>query len=228
MEDFFKANSPAMRFLTAIFNLIAVNIMFIISSLPVITAGAALTGLIKIVYEILEGEEVFLIRDFTRAYISNFKKATLFWLPYILLWAFLGYDIFLVWNKLEGTSFWMMIPPILILLIISCIAVYAFPLISLFKDTFKNTLKNALFLAIGNLPTTVMILVIHALIIGVLLRVDSFSVILGSLMLFIGISVTALVDSIFVRRTLKRSGFISIDPVKVAEQTAADQEQEED
>ena len=52
MEDFFKANSPAMRFLTAIFNLIAVNIMFIISSLPVITAGAALTGLIKIVYEI--------------------------------------------------------------------------------------------------------------------------------------------------------------------------------
>ena len=127
MEDFFKANSPAMRFLTAIFNLIAVNIMFIISSLPVITAGAALTGLIKIVYEILEGEEVFLIRDFTRAYISNFKKATLFWLPYILLWAFLGYDIFLVWNKLEGTSFWMMIPPILILLIISCKNAIAYP-----------------------------------------------------------------------------------------------------
>ena len=227
MEDFFKANSPAMRFLTAVFNLIAVNIMFLISSLPVITAGAALTGLIKIVYEILEGEEVFLIRDFTKAYISNFKRATLFWVPYVLLWAFLGYDVFLVWNKLEGTSFWMMIPPILILLIISCIAVYAFPLITIFKDTFKNTLKNAFLLAIGNMPTTVMILVIHALVIGILLRVDSFSVILGSLLLFIGIALIALVDSIFVRRTLKRSGFISIDPVKVAEQEAAEDQEEE-
>ena len=211
MEDFFKANSPAMRFLTTVFNLIAVNILFLITSLPIITIGAAFTGLMKVIFEILEGEEVFLFRDFFRAYISNFLKGTAFWVPYMLLWAFLGYDIFLVWSRLEGTSFWMMIPPILFLLLISSVAVYMLPLLSLFKDSFKTLLKNALFLAIGNLPTTIMILILHSLIIAILLKFDSFSVILGSLLFFIGISLIALFDAVFIRSTLYKAGFISLE-----------------
>lgn len=211
MEDFFKANSPAMRFLTTVFNLIAVNILFLITSLPIITIGAAFTGLMKVVFEILEGEEVFLFRDFFRAYLSNFLKGTAFWVPYMILWAVLGYDIFLIWSGLEGTAFWMMIPPILFLTVFSSVAIYILPLMALFKDSFKTMLRNAFFLAVGNFPTTVMILIIHSVIIAILIRLDSFSVILGSLMFFTGISLIALFDAVFIRRTLQNAGFISLE-----------------
>lgn len=228
MEDFFKANSPAMRFLTAIFNLIAANILFLITSLPVITIGAAFTGLMKIVFEILEGEEVFLFRDFFRAYLSNFLKGTAFWVPYMILWAVLGYDIFLVWSKLEGTSFWMMIPPILILVLISSLAVYILPLMALFRDSFKTMIKNALFLAVGNFPTTVMILIIHSVVIAVLLRLDSFSVILGSLLFFIGISLIALFDAVFIRRTFYKAGFISLEKGTKGSESSENEESDQD
>ena len=52
MNEFFNKDSFAMRFLTQLGNLILVNLIFIITSIPVITIGASLSALYRITFAI--------------------------------------------------------------------------------------------------------------------------------------------------------------------------------
>lgn len=200
MHDLLKSTSPGMRFLTAIFNLIVANILFLITSIPIVTIGTALPALYKITFEIVDGEEVFLLSDFYKTLFKNIKRGTLLWLPLLLLTVIMSASVFLIWAGLEGTAFWMMIPPMLFLFLGFCLGSYAFPLMALCDDPLKVIVKNAFLLALGHLPTTIFIFVLHAAVFGLLIVFDVGSVVLLSLMLFMGCAVVALICSFFLRR----------------------------
>lgn len=200
MRDLLKSTSPGMRFLTAIFNLIVANILFIVTSLPLITLGPSLVALYKITFEILDGEEVFLFKDFYGALFKNLKRSVLLWIPMLLTALVMSYSVFLVWAGLEGTQFWMMLPPLLVLFLLFSVGSYAFPLLSQCYDPLKDIVKSSFLLAIGHLPTTIFIFIIHVVVYGTLLLFDVSSVVLFSLMLFIGFAVVALFCSFFLKR----------------------------
>ena len=200
MRDLLKSTSPGMRFLTAIFNLIMANLFFMVTSIPIITIGPALTSLYKITFEILDGEEVFLLSDYFGTFFKNFKKTFILWIPMLLMSLVMSYSVFLVWAGLEGTSFWMMIPPLLVLFIIFSVGAYAFPLLSQCYDPLKVVIKNAFLLAIAHLPTTIFIFIVHAGLAGLLIAFDAVSVTLLSIMVFIGFALTALLCSVFLRK----------------------------
>jgi len=200
MRDLLKSTSPGMRFLTAIFNLIVTNILFIITSIPIVTLGPSLVAMYKITFEILDGEEVFLFKDFYGALFTNIKRSALLWIPMLLGGLVLSYSVFLVWAGLEGTQFWMMLPPLLVLFLMFSVGTYAFPLLSQCYDPLKDVIKNSFLLAIGHLPTTIFIFILHVAVYGTMLLFDVSSVVIFSLMLFIGFAVIALICSFFLKR----------------------------
>ena len=200
MRDLLKSTSPGMKFLTAIFNLMIANLFFIITSIPIVTMGPSLVALYKITFEIVEGEEVFLFKDFYGALFKNLKRSALLWIPMLLGSLILSYSVFLVWAGLEGTKFWMMLPPLFVLFLMFSVGTYAFPLLSQCYDPLKDVIKNSLLLAIGHLPTTIFIFVLHVAVYGMILLFDVFSVFLISMMLFIGFALIALICSFFLRR----------------------------
>lgn len=198
MNEFFNKNNLAMRFLTNVCNLIFVNFFFLLFSLPIFTIGASLTALYKIIFMILAKEEIFIFRDFKKEFKDNFKNATILWIPILVLSIFFGIEL----NYLNGFNNmpWLQIPIWIVIFFMACILIYAFPLMSSFENSLKNTVKNSILLGIGNLPTTIFIVVLY---LALLLTIDYdgvFIVIWGSIGLFIGCALMALFIGVFLRR----------------------------
>ncbi|MBQ4270398.1 MAG: DUF624 domain-containing protein [Clostridiales bacterium] len=233
-SGFFNAKNPAMRFLTNLCNLMLVNLLFIITCVPLFTIGASLCGLYKIVAEIKNGEEVFLLRDYFRAFGSNFKNATLLWVPILLIDSFLIYELYIL-NYVLPSEYLILQYPICLVLIISVfIIVWSFPLMANYENTLKKTVTNAIKVGLASFPTTVFVLFIHGLIAFILYYGQYSSVVLFSLMSFFGIALTALICYIFIDHALEHLGVKPKDevvedkPLSISLDDNEDEDDEED
>lgn len=132
-------------------NIFALNILFVVFSIPIFTIGASLTALYSMMLKMLRKEEGTIIKGFIQAFKSNFKKATLAWLIMIAAFVVLvGQYIYI--NNFEGelVSFYM------VFIVIECVVVamvfpFLFPLIARFENSLWNTFKNAFLLSISNI-----------------------------------------------------------------------------
>ena len=110
MTSFFDKRSIPMKILTALCNLILVNICFIIGCIPLFTIGASLTATYKITIKIAAGENPSVFRDFFSCYKENFIRSTAFWIVYCILAAFFGFEIYMVRTMLPQQYQWSMYP----------------------------------------------------------------------------------------------------------------------
>ena len=60
MNGLFNLDSPIMRFLSKVCDLMILNVMCIICCLPIVTAGASITALYTITMKMVRGEESYI------------------------------------------------------------------------------------------------------------------------------------------------------------------------
>ncbi len=84
MKNIFSPDSFLMKALTLFFDIMYLNALFIICSLPVFTIGASATALYSVLFKRIRGEEFKIGKTYFAEFKSNFKQATLFWIPYLL------------------------------------------------------------------------------------------------------------------------------------------------
>ena len=201
--SFFNPKSTATRFLTGLCNLIIVNLLFIITCIPIFTIGASLTALYRITIAILAGDNPAIFRDYFRAFKENFLKATLLELFYAAVSAFFIFEVVMVNTMMSPDLSWVQYIPYFFLLLILAHTLYSFPLLAWFEESFGQILKNALFLSITNLPVTIMYVLFTA---GLAYAFWQFPSLTGSLMIFLGISLLALFYSLFLKRIFEKLG----------------------
>jgi uncharacterized membrane protein YesL len=144
-KDFFE--SPFMRALDIIANLLILNFLTVICSLPVFTFGAAYTALHRQLYRLRTNEEGYIVRDYFREFKRNFKQATAVWLVLLAIGLVLGIDIYIFTEKgLEFASVYKLAIYALCFTLCLCI-VYVFPILARYETTAKNAVKNALAMA---------------------------------------------------------------------------------
>ena len=162
MGKIFDLDSPVMRFLNRVGDLLILNILMIICCIPVIAIGAAYTAMHYVVLKMIRDEEGYLIKGFFKSFARNFKQATILWLIMLLIIAVYVGDI-LIFNY-SGLEFpkAVVIAVVAVAVVFLMVAVYIFPLLARFDNTNKNTIKNAVLLAIANLPKTFVMVVIYA------------------------------------------------------------------
>lgn len=154
MGRFFDMDSPLMRFLNRVADMLILNFLMILCCIPVITIGAACTAMHYVLLKIVRDEEGYLVRGFFKAFARNFKQATIAWLLMLLVIA-VYYGDWLIFNY-SGIEF----PKALVIAVVAVgavaflISLYIFPLIARFENTLRNTAKNAAILAFANLPKT--------------------------------------------------------------------------
>lgn len=136
--------SPFMRALDLIANLLVLNILAVICSIPIFTFGASYTALHKQLYKMRTDEEGYLVRDFFKEFASNFKQATLVWMGFLIVGGVLGIDVYIFMEKgLEFSNYYKLAIYALFFTIALCM-VYVFPIIARYETTSKNAIKNAL------------------------------------------------------------------------------------
>lgn len=163
MGKFFDMDSPIMRFLSRVGDLMILNFLMIFCCIPVVTAGAAFTAMHYVLLKIVRDEEGYLIRGFFKSFRANFKQATLIWLLMLLVVAvYVGDSLIINYSGLEFPKA-LVIAVVAVAFLLLMIAVYVFPLLARFENSIKNTLKNAMLLAFANLPRTILMLICYAL-----------------------------------------------------------------
>ena len=202
-SSFFNPKGAATRFLTAICNLIIVNLLFIITSIPVFSLGASLTALYRITIAIVAGDNPAVFRDYLKAFKDNFLRSTLLLLLYTALSGFFIFEIYMVRTMMEPQFAWAQYPAYFFLFAIAASSLYSFPLIAWFDTSFKQMLKNSLLLAITNLPITIMYIVITAV---MAYLIYEFTIIPLSFMVFMGISILAWFYSLFLKKIFEKNG----------------------
>lgn len=167
MGKVFDIEGPFMSGLTKIADIIILNTLFLICSLPIFTIGATTTAMYYVTLKMVKDEECYMVKGFFKSFKQNFLQATGIWLI-ILAVAFLLYEDFRISSGQIAQA--VEIPETLaMLLIVFLIAasiffiftvLYVFPVLSKFDNTVKNTIKNSFIMAISHLPSTIAIVLI--------------------------------------------------------------------
>lgn len=159
--DFFDLESPFMRFLDRLFNLLWLNLIVVVCSLPVVTAGASFTAMHYVLLRMKKNEEGYVFPNFMKSFKQNFAQATKIWLVLLFFGAVCGVDIYLFANeKVAMPSYFKMIIYVLTLIVVMGI-LFIFPVLAHYDNVTKIIVKNAYMMAIfGNLKALIMALLV--------------------------------------------------------------------
>ena len=155
MSKFFSLDSPFMRTMSRIADLMILNLLFIFTSIPIITIGAGLTALYTVCFRLGTDDEGNTAKDYFRAFKENFKQATCLWLLLLFLCGctFFTAAQFYVMGGIFHLI-WIVAAALLILAVF--IITFAFPLMSQFESPNKQVFKNSLILSIAYLNSRVL------------------------------------------------------------------------
>ena len=146
------------RILTHIFDFILLNILWLLTSIPIVTLGTATAALYSVMMSVVEKKEGYIVRDYWKAFRRNFKQSTVVWILLLFLGACLWFDLTLIGVvpglfRQIGT---VVLGAVLIFYFMECI--FVFPLIAKFENSTGNMIKNALLIPVSRLPYALMIL----------------------------------------------------------------------
>lgn len=153
---FLHPESPLMQFLGKVADIMLINVLLLLCSLPVVTAGAALTAACKVTQDMVLKEDHGIMKRFFTTFRREFKQATGLWLLLLLACGILIYDAFLVFLYCKGglaTTLYVFLGFLSFLVI--AVAIYGFSLIARYENRLKNHLRNACFLMVGKIHRTI-------------------------------------------------------------------------
>lgn len=155
MSKLFRMDSPLMRFLTKVADLMVLNILFCVTSIPLITIGASWTALYSVTLKMVRDEEGSVSRSYFRSFRQNFRQATLLWLGVLVVLALLALDIRVLNGMAGGTAPGLLRVGVEILALLGIMVLqYLFPSLARFEASLADTLKNACMMALAHLPKT--------------------------------------------------------------------------
>lgn len=152
MRNIFDPDSLFSRIMSFLADLVVLNLVFLLTCLPVFTIGPAVTALYTLCFRLSGGREGTL-KAYFRAFRDNFRQGVGLGL---LATAWVAASaVNLLWAAQSGTLVLVLLGTVICLGVM--VLSYAFPLLSRFDSTLGNTLKNALLLCLGHLPRSLLI-----------------------------------------------------------------------
>lgn len=163
MGKLFDLDSPVMRILSRAADLIILNLLVLVTIIPIITIGASLSALHYVLIKMVRNEENYIFKMYFKAFKENFKKATLLWLILLVVIAVFVFDFYIM--AFSGMVFpWPLVVGVFAVGIILFMAgMYVFPMQARFENTIWGTLRNSFFIMILNLPKSVLMLIVYVI-----------------------------------------------------------------
>lgn len=161
-----KFLNPVFDFINTLCNFIALNIVFLITCLPVITIGTALSSLYAVTLQEARGEYGYLVRTYIREFRRNLRHGTTAFVLLAITGAVLFFNL-AFWYAFGNTSGSVMTGLFFVAMLLwLMIATYTFPLIARFENTTMQSLKNAFSLVMTKPKHTFALLGIYLIVIA--------------------------------------------------------------
>lgn len=188
MQKVFGVEGRLFSALTKIFDLLILNIIFLIGCLPIVTIGASLTALYSVTLKMVRDEESNVAKAFWNSYKKNLKQSSIIWLTVLFILASL---LFLAANISKHYS--VVLYPLLLLVTVSLLTLlYVFPLLAKFENSCFHTIKNAFLISLHTVAYSILLFIITVLFVAV---IPIYFPKLLFIWLFLGFSSSAFVKS---------------------------------
>ncbi|MBR4514172.1 MAG: YesL family protein [Lachnospiraceae bacterium] len=141
-----KGGAAVFHFLDKVGDIFFLNMIFVITCIPIITIGAAFTALYYSCYKMAENKEgTSIVKLYFRSFKANFKQATILW--FLMLFVLAGaYVSYVGWYYTDNNLLLMLTG--FILLIVSLFFPLQFPLLARYDNTCFTIIKNSFMLFI--------------------------------------------------------------------------------
>ena len=205
MDNLFSLDNKFFEILGKIADIVILNLLCIISCLPIITIGSSITATYSVTMKMIKDEETYIVKDFIKRFKENFKASTIIWSIMLIIGAVLAFDFYiskLILNESISNVLQLVFTMITIIYIFTLS--YVFPIQSKFENTIRNTMINSIFISIQNLPCTIIIVVLN---LSPLLLISLFSNYWGQIIFFytvIGFGIITYVNSIFFEKIFNK------------------------
>lgn len=187
--------NPFFEFMGKIGDIMIINLLFLLCSVPVITIGASVSAMYKAFGEMEEETYISPFKSFKNAFLSSFKKSIPAWLLSLVTGLILVFDLMFV-TKAQASIFWhitgMVTGCLMFLwLLVMC---WLFPA-ALFKEgTLKDMVKRSMFLAVRNFPYTFLMVLLDLIPVICFILGDYYAALVAPVYFIIGFGITALIN----------------------------------
>lgn len=155
--------SPDSRFMAALTraaDLMILNLLFLLTSIPIFTIGPSACALYTVAFRLGTRREQGVVRPYFRAFRQNFRQALFLWLALLLTGGALVFDLYVL-SGLSGLLRFLSLPFALLGIVYLLAAGYVFPLTALFANSSLGTFKNAIVLSMGHLPRSLAVAAVN-------------------------------------------------------------------
>lgn len=138
----FSTDGIIYKIIQGIINVVKVNFLWMIFSLPLVTMGGATIAAFDVCMKMAGGEEGYVAREFVRSFRKNFKVG----IPYGLLFLLCCYVVWLdfsLFDQIEGNPIILLIMGMIAAFVFIWMFLFAFALQARYENTFIRTLKNS-------------------------------------------------------------------------------------
>ena len=162
MKGFFRYDGPFFSTMSRVFDLVVLNWLWLLLSLPIVTIGASTTALYTVTLRMARDEDSHNIRSFFQAFAGNFKRATLLWVLYALVGGWLLAGAYAMSHGAVPVLKGLAIVEAGLFLILLLGLLYLFPLQARFINAVRGTIAAAQTLALRHLPASLLMVAIVA------------------------------------------------------------------
>ena len=148
MQDLFRVEGLFYRVMSRIWQLLLLNLLMLVTSLPVVTIGAAQAAGFTVTMRMIRGEDTHLVTAYLDSFKQNFKQSTLLWsgLSILSIILMINWRYLTVMNQLSsGVALGVLIVTVLVIYLLQCSFFY----IARFQDTLFHALQNVLKVAVS-------------------------------------------------------------------------------
>lgn len=200
VKEVFQQDNPLNAVMTKIFDLIVLNILWLVCCVPIITIGASSTALYYMTLKMVRNQESGIVKGFFKSFRKNFRQSVPVTLLLLLFVGILVTDFHILGNSGQKGNSVMYGVCITILIMGSAVFSYTFPLLAKFENTVRNTILNAAKIAVTHMKQTAVILVINFIpLLWLLISPETFSMVFW-VWIFAGTGVSALLNSMLLVR----------------------------
>ncbi len=201
--NLFSTDSPIVRFLEKLANVMILNWLMLICCIPIVTIGPAITAVYWVTLKMVRNEEGGIIHDFFHSFRVNLKQGIVVGLIILGISVFFVFDFYYIYQLSQaGGLFDRFIFVVLIFFAAVFIMVvnYVWAILAKFNNTTKQLFKTSFAVAVRHILASFVMGVISAAPLLMLLWSPASFTIAVAFYLFFGIPGIAYLQSIFLVR----------------------------
>lgn len=158
----FSPDGPLYKILSTLIDLLKINLLWLLFSLPIVTLGGATIAAYDVILKMIAQEEGHTAAQFLQSFKNNFKTG----IPYGIALLFCIYVVWLdfsLFEQIEGNPVILLIMGMIAAFVFLLSFLFAFPLQARYENTFVKTLKNSADISIRYFVRTLTLIIALAL-----------------------------------------------------------------